>query len=84
MGTGAMEYDTPVWPHCPEAGPEMLPGVFGNPLPMPLARTAPVVGQLLLAETETVEPPGIEAGNKMLQDVPVPFTIAPATVVLQL
>jgi len=78
-----MEYDTPVCPHCPDAGPLMDAGTFGIPLPIPFERTALEVGQLLLATTDTVDPPGILPGNRMLHVVVVPVTIAPGTEVVQ-
>ena len=61
--TGVTEYDTPVWPHCPLAGPLIATGTLGSPLPIPFERTALEVGQLLFATTETVDPAGIVPGN---------------------
>ena len=79
-----MEYETPLCPHCPFAGPEIAPGMLGMPLAMPLQRWALAFPQALTAVTHTCEPAGIEAGKDMLQLVPEGVTIAPATVVLQL
>ena len=57
-------------------------GIFGTPVAIPFERTALDEGQLLLATTDTVDPPGIEAGNCMVQLVVLPVTIAPATLVV--
>ena len=52
------------------------------PLAIPFERTGPEVGQLLLATTDTVDPPEMVPGNWMLQLVVVPVTMAPGTEVL--
>ena len=79
-----MEYDTPLCAHCPFTGPEITPGVFGIPFAIPLQRWALALPQLLTAETQTVEPAGMTAGNKMEAEVPKGVMIAPGTVVVQL
>ena len=60
----------------------MTTGMFGIPVAIPFERTELEVGQMLLATTDTDDPPGIVAGNCIVQLVVVPVTIAPATLVL--
>ena len=59
----------------------MFAGTFGIPVAIPFDRTGPDVGQLVFANTDTVAPAGITAGNCIEQLVVVPVTIAPATLV---
>ena len=51
---------------------------------MLLHRCALAFPQLLTAVTQTVDPAGITAGNKIDAEFPAGVTIAPGTVVVQL
>jgi len=61
----------------------MATGTFGMPVAIPFERTELDVGQEELATTETVDPPGILAGNNIEHEAVVPVTIAPTTEVVQ-
>ncbi len=61
----------------------MLAGTPGVPLAIPLERAGLENGQLLLATTDTVDPPGMLAGNRIEQEFVVPVTTAPGTLVVQ-
>lgn len=60
------------------AGPEMVPGIPGDPVVMVLVCGA-LFPQLPTAITETVEPPGIEAGNWIEQLGPAGVITDPGT-----
>jgi hypothetical protein len=60
----------------------MTAGMFGIPDAIPLERTALENGQLLFAVTDTNEPGGIVAGNKIEQVFVDPVTKAPGTEVV--
>ena len=81
--TGVIEYVTSLAPHCPIIGPEIAPGVLGTPLAMPLHRCGLELPHALTAVTQTCEPEGMDAGKRMLHEVPLGETTAPATVVVQ-
>ena len=57
--------------------------MFGIPEAIPFDRTGLENGQLLFAVTDTVDPGGIVAGNKIEQVLVVPVTVAPGTEVVQ-
>ena len=79
-----IEYDTPLCPHWPFTGPEILPGVFGVPFAIPLQRCALAFPQLLTAVTHTVDPAGITAGKSMEAELELGVITAPGTEVVQL
>ena len=75
---GVMEYETPVAPHCPDAGPVMATGTFGTPVATPFDRDGLLLAQLPAAITLTVDPAGITGPNVMVTEVPLPVTTEPA------
>lgn len=58
-------------------------GIFGRPLATPLQRCMPEMPHAFTADTQTEEPPGIDAGKRMEHEVPEGVSTAPPTEVVQ-